>query len=143
MVFLGTLGLLFDHIPLEAQPLCVNVGGCVGLVYFVFVIARPVWRSTHRGWILRPAYTSFRPAGRCHHALYPLMLLIPKFVVAYVWHGRVQRFRGTGRALPRRGGSRASCASGRRGKAERLNECRGRLGSRPDIHTGDAAVALQ
>ena len=34
IVFLGTLGLLFDHIPLEAQPLCINVGGCVGLVYF-------------------------------------------------------------------------------------------------------------
>ena len=146
IVFLGTLELLFDHIPLEAQPLCINVGGCVGLVYFALVIARPVWRSTHRGWIFRPAYTIVRPAGRCHQALYALMLLIPTFgVAAYFWRGRVQRFRRTGRALPRRGASRASCASGRQGKAERLNECRGRLEtvSRPDIHTGDAAVALQ
>jgi hypothetical protein len=29
-VFLGTLGLLFDDIPREARPLCIN-DGCLGL----------------------------------------------------------------------------------------------------------------
>jgi cytochrome b561 len=33
VVFLGTLGLLFDDIPKESRPFWINVHGCVGLVY--------------------------------------------------------------------------------------------------------------
>ena len=40
VVFLGTLGLLFDDIPKESRPFWINVHGCVGLVYFALVIAR-------------------------------------------------------------------------------------------------------
>ena len=42
VVFLGTLGLLFDDIPKESRPFWINIHGCVGLVYFALVIARLV-----------------------------------------------------------------------------------------------------
>src|SRR6202453_3291677 len=48
VVFLGTLGLLFDDIPKESRPFWINVHGCVGLVYFALVIARLVWRTSHK-----------------------------------------------------------------------------------------------
>ena len=40
VVFLGTLGLLFDDIPKELRPFWINIHGCVGLVYFALVIAQ-------------------------------------------------------------------------------------------------------
>jgi cytochrome b561 len=91
IVFLGTLGLLFDDIPLEARPFWINVHGCVGLVYFALVIARLVWRSTDHPPDLPVDIGSFdRRMSVAHHVLYALMLLVPVFgVVAYVWHGRV------------------------------------------------------
>jgi cytochrome b561 len=92
IIFLGTLGLLFDDIPREARPFWINVHGCVGLLYFALIIARIAWRSTHRPPDLPSDIEVFdrRISAAAHHALYALMLLIPVFgVVAYVWHGRV------------------------------------------------------
>jgi cytochrome b561 len=92
IVFLGELGLLFNDIPREARPFWIDVHGCVGLVYFVLVIARLAWRSAHRPPDLPADIGAFdrRMSAAGHHALYALMLLIPVFgVVAYVWHGRV------------------------------------------------------
>ena len=48
VVFLGTLGLLFDDIPKGSRPFWINIHGSVGLIYFALVIARLVWRTSHK-----------------------------------------------------------------------------------------------
>ncbi len=58
VVFLGTLGLLFDDIPKESRPFWINVHGCVGLVYFALVIARLGWRTRTNRPICRPTSAS-------------------------------------------------------------------------------------
>ena len=92
VVFLGTLGLLFDDIPKEFAPFWINVHGCVGLVYFALVIARLRWRRTsHKPPDLPPDIGEFdrRFSLAAHRLLYALMVLIPIFgFVAFVWHGR-------------------------------------------------------
>jgi cytochrome b561 len=91
IVFLGGLGLLFDDIPRGARPFWINVHLCVGLIYFAAVIARVLWRTTHKAPDLRPDIGEFsrRTSFAVHHLLYVLMLLIPVVgVVARVWHGR-------------------------------------------------------
>jgi cytochrome b561 len=91
VVFLGALGLLFDDIPRESRPFWINIHGSVGLVYFALVIARLVWRTSHKPPDL-PADIGVldrRFSLAAHHLLYALMVLIPAFgFVAYVWHGR-------------------------------------------------------
>jgi cytochrome b561 len=92
IVFLGTLGLLFNDIPREARPFWINVHVCVGMIYLALVVARLAWRSAHRPPDLPSDIGAFdrRTSAAAHHALYALMLLIPVFgFVAYVWHGRV------------------------------------------------------
>ena len=92
VIFLGTLGLLFDEIPKESRPFWINIHGCVGLIYFALVIARLVWRTSHRPPALPPDIGAFdrRISVATHHLLYLLMVLIPIFgIVAFVWHGRV------------------------------------------------------
>ena len=92
VVFLGTLGLLFDDIPKESRPFWINIHGCVGLVYFALVIARLAWRTSHKPPDLPLDIGEFdrRISLAAHHLLYALMVLIPIFgFVAYVWHGRV------------------------------------------------------
>jgi cytochrome b561 len=91
IVFLGSLGLLFDDIPREARPFWINVHVCVGLFYLASVIARLLWRATHKVPDLPPDVGEFsrRTSFAVHHLLYVLMLLIPLIgVVARVWHGR-------------------------------------------------------
>ena len=48
VVFLGTVGFLFDDMPKESRPFWINIHGSVGLVYFALVIARLVWRTSHK-----------------------------------------------------------------------------------------------
>ena len=61
IVFLGALGLLFDEIPREARPFWINVHVCVGLIYFALVIARLLWRATHKAPPLPPGVGEFSP----------------------------------------------------------------------------------
>ena len=91
VVFLGTLGILFDDIPKESRPFWINVHGCVGLIYFALVIARLGWRISHKPPDLPPDIGEFdrRTSLAAHHLLYVLLVLIPILgFVAYVWHGR-------------------------------------------------------
>lgn len=95
VVFLGTLGLLFDDIPKELRPFWIDVHGCVGLVYFALVIARLAWRATHTPPDFPPDIGEFsrRSSAAVHHLLYMVMVLIPLFgIVAFVWHGRTFDF---------------------------------------------------
>ncbi|HEY1781370.1 MAG TPA: cytochrome b [Roseiarcus sp.] len=91
VVFLGTLGILFDDIPKASRPLWINVHGCVGLVYFALVIARLGWRLSRKPPDPPPDIGEFdrRTSLSAHHLLYALMVVIPIFgFVAFVWHGR-------------------------------------------------------
>ena len=91
IVFLGTLGLLFDDIPKELRPFWINLHATVGLVYFAMVIARFFWRVTHPAPELPSdvGELSRKASVAVHHLLYVLMLAIPVLgVVAFVWHGR-------------------------------------------------------
>jgi cytochrome b561 len=91
IVFLGALGLLFDEIPRASAPFWISVHADVGLIYFALVIARLVWRASHRPPDLPTDIGEFsrRASITVHHLLYALMALIPIFgFVAYVWHGR-------------------------------------------------------
>src|ERR1700759_5397189 len=92
VVFLGTLGILFDDIPRDSRPFWINIHACVGLIYFALVIARLVWRITHTPPDVPPDIGEFdrRTSVAAHHLLYLLMALIPVVgIVAFVWHGRV------------------------------------------------------
>jgi cytochrome b561 len=73
IVFLCALGFLFDDIPREARPFWINVHVCVGLFYLALVIARLLWRATHKA----PDVGEFsrRTSFAVHHLLYVLMLL--------------------------------------------------------------------
>ena len=89
--FLGALGLLFDEIPREARPFWINVHVCVGLIYFALVIARLLWRATHKAPHLPAGVGEFsrRTSVAVHHLLYVLMVAVPIVgIVARVWHGR-------------------------------------------------------
>jgi cytochrome b561 len=91
VVFLGALGLLFGAIPKESRLFWINIHACVGLVYFALVIARLLWRTSHKPPDLPPDIGALdrRFSLAAHHLLYALMVLIPAFgLVAYVWHGR-------------------------------------------------------
>jgi len=95
IVFLGTLGVLFEDIPREARPFWINIHACVGLLYFAMIIARLAWRAFHRPPDLPPDIGEFdrRTSLAAHHLLYALMVLIPCVgIVAYVWHGRAFDF---------------------------------------------------
>jgi cytochrome b561 len=64
IVFLGALGLLFDDIPREARPFWINVHVCVGLFYLALVIARLLWRATHKAPDLPPDVGEFSRRNR-------------------------------------------------------------------------------
>jgi cytochrome b561 len=91
IVFLGTLGLLFDDIPRESRPFWINIHGCVGLLYFALVVGRLAWRMSHKPPEppLSIGELDRRISLAAHHLLYALMIVIPSFgFVAFVWHGR-------------------------------------------------------
>ena len=115
IVFLGGLGLLFDDIPSAARPFWINVHVCVGLIYFALVIARVLWRTTHKAPDLGADIGEFsrRTSFAVHHLLYVLMLLIPVVgVVARVWHGRGFRLWRLSVGFRRRLGPRRLSSSG-------------------------------
>ena len=78
IVFLGTLGLLFDDIPKESRPFWINIHGCVGLVYFALIVARLAWRMSHKPPEASPEIGEFdrRVSVAAHHLLYALMVVI-------------------------------------------------------------------
>ena len=91
IMFLGGLGLLLETFPRASQSFWINVHGTVGLVYFVTVIGRLLWRRTHPAPDLPPDIGEFsrRTSHPVHLFLYLLMIVIPMLgVVAYVWHAR-------------------------------------------------------
>ena len=66
VVFLGTLGLLFDDIPKESRPFWINVHGCVRLCLF-----RPCHRETRVANVAQAALI-YRPTSASSNAAFRL-----------------------------------------------------------------------
>jgi cytochrome b561 len=95
VVGVGTLGLLHDSWPKRTQPFWINVHAMFGLLLWVLLLARFVWRIRHAPPPLPRDAGEFsrRLSGPVHLALYALMFIIPIIgIVTFIWHGRVFDF---------------------------------------------------
>ena len=95
IVFIASLGLLFDSMTKASQPYWINIHAVAGLFLLALAVARIAWRMTHRPPEL-PAnidVLSRKLSTPVHHTLYLLSLLIPVAgIVAFVWHARAFNF---------------------------------------------------
>jgi cytochrome b561 len=95
VVGVGTLGLLHDSWPKRTQSFWISVHAMFGLLLWVLLLARFVWRIRHPPPPLPPDAGEFsrRLSGPVHLTLYALMFIIPIIgIVTFVWHGRVFDF---------------------------------------------------
>ena len=91
IISVGVIGLAFGYGPRAMRPYWLNLHGVVGLVTFVAIIVRVLWRVWHRPPAL-PAGTgrlvSIASKG-FHHLVYVLMIVIPVLgLISYIWHAR-------------------------------------------------------
>jgi cytochrome b561 len=95
VLIVGTLGLLHDSWPRATQAFWINVHALIGLLVWVLLIARALWRWRHSPPALPADLGDFtrRAAAAVHGALYLLLFVIPILgIVTFVWHGRVFDF---------------------------------------------------
>ncbi|MGH8336172.1 MAG: cytochrome b [Gammaproteobacteria bacterium] len=95
VVWVGILGLMHDTWPKRTQAYWINIHAMSGLILWILLISRIVWRiktppphlPTNVGeWSRRLS----RPV---HLALYGLIFIIPLIgIVTFIWHGRVFDF---------------------------------------------------
>ncbi len=91
VLIVGTLGLLHDSWPDATQAFWINVHAMIGLLLWLLLLARALWRWRHPPPAL-PADVgglTRRAAVVVHAALYLLLFVIPIIgIVTFVWHGR-------------------------------------------------------
>ncbi len=95
VLVVGTLGLLHDSWPDATQAFWINLHALIGLLGWLLLIARAIWRWRHPPPALPPEIGAFtrRASMVVHAALYFLLLVIPIIgVVTFVWHGRAFDF---------------------------------------------------
>jgi cytochrome b561 len=95
VVGVGVLGLLHDSWPKPTQAFWINIHALLGLLVWLVVSARFIWRSRHAPPRLPVdiGNASRRLSGLVHGSLYTLMFIIPIIgIVTFIWHGRVFDF---------------------------------------------------
>jgi cytochrome b561 len=89
VAFVGGLGLLFDDIPRESRLFWINIHAFFGICILLLVVARMIYRSTHRPPDLPGEIGEFtrRTSHAAHMLLYALMFVVPILgLVAFFWH---------------------------------------------------------
>ncbi|HEX4619329.1 MAG TPA: cytochrome b [Steroidobacteraceae bacterium] len=95
IVIVGVLGLLHDSWPKGTQSFWINIHALVGLLVWMLLMVRFLWRSTHRPPPLPPEAGELarRLSRPVHLLMYALLFVIPILgIVTFVWHGRVFDF---------------------------------------------------
>jgi cytochrome b561 len=95
IVAVGILGLLHDSWPQSTQAFWINIHALIGLTVWLLLIARFVWRRSHRPPELPSEVGEFsrRLSPIVHLLLYALLFVIPILgIVTFIWHGRVFDF---------------------------------------------------
>ena len=95
VVIVGVLGLLHDSWPKQTQAFWINIHAMFGLILWVLLFVRLIWRIRHPPPTLPQELGkySLRLSGPMHLALYGLMFTIPIIgTVTFIWHGRVFDF---------------------------------------------------
>jgi len=92
LLIVGVLGLLHDSWPHATQSFWINVHALLGILLWLVLIARIVWRLTHRPPPLPSDAGSLaaRFARPVHWGLYALMFVTPLLgFVTFIYHGRI------------------------------------------------------
>jgi len=95
VLVVGTLGLLHDSWPDATQAFWINLHATIGLLIWLLLMARALWRWRHPPPALPADIGAFsrRSAAAVHFALYALLFVIPIIgIVSFVWHGRIFDF---------------------------------------------------
>jgi cytochrome b561 len=95
IVWVGTLGLLHDSWPKHTQAFWINIHALFGLLIWVLLLARIVWRRQHPPPPLPVGLDALtrRLSAPVHWLLYALLFIIPIIgIVTFIWHGRVLNF---------------------------------------------------
>jgi cytochrome b561 len=91
VVIVGTLGLLHDSWPKKTKAFWINIHVLIGIVLWLTLIIRAVYRYRHRPPELPVGIDTLsrRLANPVHLALYALIFVIPLIgMVTFVYHGR-------------------------------------------------------
>jgi cytochrome b561 len=91
VVIVAILGLLHDSWPRSTQAYWINVHALIGLLVWVLLLTRFVWRQRHPPPALPPELGPLarRFAAPVHWLLYALLFVIPIIgIVTFIWHGR-------------------------------------------------------
>jgi cytochrome b561 len=95
IVVVGVLGLLHDSWPDDTQAFWINVHAVIGLLVWVLLVLRFLWRLRNPPPPLPRELGAMttRLSTLVHLTLYALIFIIPIIgVVTFVWHGRVFDF---------------------------------------------------
>jgi cytochrome b561 len=95
VIIVGALGLLHDSWPDATQAFWINVHALIGLLVWLLLLARALWRWRHPPPALPAEIGDLtrRAAALVHGALYLLLFVIPIIgIVTFIWHGRAFDF---------------------------------------------------
>jgi cytochrome b561 len=95
IVWVGILGLLHDSWPKHSQAFWINIHALCGLLIWVLLLARIVWRRKNPPPPLPAQLDAFsrRLSAPVHWLFYVLLFIIPLIgIVTFIWHGRAFDF---------------------------------------------------
>ncbi len=92
VVVVGVLGLLHDSWPRTTQSFWINVHALIGILLWLVLMARLIWRIRHAPPALPAGLgaLSVRFSSPVHWLLYALMFVIPIVgFITFIYHGRL------------------------------------------------------